>query len=145
MEPIERELADRKARLQRMATDVRRLQRERMHEPDDARRLTLYRDIAKLRYEISQSEANIRELEDIIREGPQPPRRPRPPLPNAKRLTAVERQRIEKEMRDKVLGTLSNGDDYVVHVYVGKTTDERGEPQVSIHVLAGGRRRPREE
>ena len=122
-----------------MAADVRRLQLERMHEPDDARKLMLYRDILKLRYEIGQSEAGIRELEDVIREGPQPRRNPRPPLPNARRLSAVERQRIEKETRAKVLATLSNADDYVIHVNVGKTTDERGEPQVSIHVVAGRR------
>jgi hypothetical protein len=61
MEPIERELADRRAQLQRMAADVRRLLLERIHGPDDDRKLALYSDIAKLRYEIARSEAGIRE------------------------------------------------------------------------------------
>ena len=44
-----------------------------------------------------------------------------------------------------ILDDLSNADDYFVHVNVGKTTDERGEPQVSVHIVAGRRDSRRED
>ncbi len=112
MEPIERELADRRAQLQRMAADVRRLLLERIHGPDDDRKLALYSDIAKLRYEIARSEAGIRER-------PRTPSNPQPPLPKARQLGVVERQRIDQETRNKALGTFPNADNFVIHVNVG--------------------------
>jgi hypothetical protein len=132
MEPIERELSERKARLTRLAADVRRLLLERMHEVDDDRKLRLYREIATLRYEIGQTQAGIAELENIIAEGRLPPRISRPPMPKARRLGVAERQRLEKETRDAVLKSFGNPEDVVVDVHVGKTSDEKGNPQIQI-------------
>src|ERR1700754_4468505 len=99
MEPIDLELADRKARLRRMAIELQRLEAVRplgkMEDWDEHDR-----KIIGLRYDIEHTQWGIRDLEAIIAERHAPPPRiSRPDTSRRRELSPEERQAIEDATR----------------------------------------------
>lgn len=131
MEPIERQIAERKALLQEWAAEIDRLETAKagMSERD---RLETERRISRLGYKIHCGEYALEDLEELAAEGrAQKPKRP--PLPNARRLDVVERQRIEQETRAELSASL-NLNASEIHVHVGRITDAEGNPQIAISI-----------
>jgi hypothetical protein len=133
MEPIERQIEERKALMQQWADEIDSLIVSKAGLPE-RQQLEIELQISTLRYKIGCGEWALRDLEELAEEG-RSPKRERPPLPNARRLSIVERQRIEQEERAKLIATLKPSRDMEVHVHVGRITDENGKPQVSVHIM----------
>jgi len=137
MEPIERQLAERKALLKQWAAEIERLQAAKIGM-SEREGLEIDLQIATLGYKISCGEFAIRDIEEIIAEG-RAPKRERPPLPKARRLSVVERQRIEREERARLLSVMPPSTAMEIHVHVGRMTDEQGNPRVHVHIGPKGR------
>ena len=139
MEPIETQIAERKALMQQWADEIERLIASKVGLSErQAMELEIDLQISSLRYKIGCGQWALQDLEQVVAEG-RSPKRERPPLPNARRLGVVERQRIEREQRAKIRSTLNLPLGMDVNVHVGRVTDEKGDPQISIHI--GPRRR----
>ena len=132
MEPIEREIEERKALMLRWADEADHLAASKAGLSHDEQ-LKIDLQVSTLRYKIHCGEWALEDLEAVAAEG-RSLRRERPPLPNARTLGVVERQRIERETRARLVATLKASRDMEVHVHVGRTTDEKGNPQIAIHV-----------
>lgn len=142
MEPIERELADRKERLKQLAIELQRLEDERPLGPllswDDHDR-----KIIELRYKLEHARFGIRELEEIIAEGSSPPKLSKPDTSRRRELSPEERQQIEDEARSDLMRRLPHSDKADIHVYVERITDLQGKPQIYVQVAAkSAHRRP---
>lgn len=138
MEPIERDLAERKAELKKLAIELQRL------EEAPARRGTAtYREknkgLAALRKRIELVKFGIGELEEIITEHKRHLRdrelniRPvRPDISLRRALGDKERKRIAADYRRKILAQMRvfgpDFDPTTLKVYVERVTDLQGRP-----------------
>jgi hypothetical protein len=136
MEPIERDLEERKARLHRLAIELQRLGEAMPRAGTKARR---ERDakIADCRRQIEAAKFGIRELQEILAEGRRQKsgeaRRPRPPdLSRRRALTDAERKRIATRYKRELLARLrAHGreiDAGELTVHVERVTDLEGQP-----------------
>jgi hypothetical protein len=138
MEPIERDLAERKERHKKLAIELQVLEAGLNAGDDDAgekteRLVSVYRSLAVLGW-------SIRELEEIIAEGRKPRRIPRPPAPSLpirkkgrRKLTAAERAAVEADARAD-LELRFMGMDEMVEIRVAPMTGPDGSPRVHISV-----------
>ena len=138
MEPIERDLAERKAELKKLAIELQRL------EEVPARRGTATyreknRDIASLRHRIDVVKFGIGETEEIIAEHRRHVRdremnvRPLKPDTSLRRaLSDRERKRIATDYRRKILAQMRvygpEFDPRTLKVHVERVTDLQGHP-----------------
>jgi hypothetical protein len=139
MEPIEQDLAERKTRLRKLAIELQRMEDKlpglKRKEASD-----LKRRIAATSYTLGALKFSIRELEEIIAEGPTPARfRPTPPDTSRRRvLTDAERSRVVRNRRRQLLARMREDDpDFEgvwLEVWVERVTDLDGEPIVGFRV-----------
>ncbi len=141
MDAIEREIAERKTLIQQWADEIESLVSSKVALSERAA-MEIDHQITKLRYKMGSAEWVLKDLEEIAAEKASP-KRERPPLPKARRLSVVERQRIEQHERAKVIAELEPDCTIEIHVHVGRLTDERGNPQISVQI--GPRRRLEDE
>lgn len=134
MKPIERQIEQRKALMQQWAFEIGSLIASKAGL-SERQQLEIERQIIGLRYKIGSGQWALKDLEELAAEG-RSSKRERPHMPNARRLSVVERQLIEQEERAKVIAALKPSRDMEVHVYVGRTTDENGKPQISLHITS---------
>ncbi len=139
MEPIERELEDRKERLKRMVIDLQRLEaiRPLRSPPRDLDWFMNHdehdRKIIDLQYRIGQAQSGIADLEDVIAEGRTPPRIAKPDTSRRRTLSDEERDRIAMEERARLLKDMPLDDDWELHVSVERFTDLEGNPQIGFY------------
>jgi hypothetical protein len=139
MEPIERELQDRKERLKRMAIELQRLEaiRPLRPPPRDLDWFTNHdehdRKIIDLQYKIGQARSGIAELEEIIAEGRTPPRPRKPDVSRRRKLSDEERSAIAAEERARFLEDKRLDNDWEFHVSVERFTDLEGNPQIAFY------------
>ena len=105
MEPIERELKERKRRLTKLRMEYAVAQRE-VRPRDDKKEIEHDYRLAQLAYAISTAEFGVKELEEIVTEGPNPPRRPPPDTSRQRTLRPEERKYIADETRQEHLRKL---------------------------------------
>lgn len=140
MEPIERELADRKERLKRMAIELQQLEAIRPRRPigHPGGQEEHDRTIVQLQYKIDVSQAGVRELEEIIAEGRSPLPIAKPDTSRRRILSPEERQAIEDQARADLEASMPRSAHADIHIHVGRITDLNGKPQVSIHITPRG-------
>jgi hypothetical protein len=146
MEPIEQDLAERKARQRKLAIDLQRMESElpglKRKEASD-----LKRQIAEVSYTLGALKFSIRELEEIIAEGPTPARfRPMPPDTSRRRvLTDEERARVVRNRRRQLLARMRADDpDFEgswLEVWAERVTDLDGQPIIGFRVSVPKQRR----
>lgn len=141
MEPIEKEIAERKALMKEWAAEIYRLEvaRATLSGPHD---IEAQRRISRLRYKIHTGQFALKDLEELAAVGREA-KTERPPLPNARRLSDEERQRIADEARTRLIASMNlSEDESEIQIHVGRMTDERGNPRVSISVGRAPRNQP---
>lgn len=138
MEPIERELHDRKERLKEMALELQRLEAIRPRRPlprapDEFDAWDEHdKKILDLGCAIDSAKHGIRDLEEIIAEGRNPVRRPKPDVSRRRKLSDEERTRIAAEERARLMADGPLHDDFELHVTVERFTSLDGVPQVQV-------------
>jgi hypothetical protein len=132
MEPIERELEIQKDRRKRLAIELQTLEGQPM--PRKAVERAARQDkLQALQFTLEALAVSIEDLEEIIAEGPNPPRIPRPSNEGRRRLTAKERKTIEARTRAD-LRKRFGGSDAGVKIHVASVTGPDGLPEVHIEV-----------
>jgi hypothetical protein len=132
MEPIERELAERKDRRKKLAIELQAL--EAMAMPRKAvERAERQGKLAALRRTLEALVWSIGDLEEIIAEGRNPPRIPRPSVEGRRRLSARERKAIERRTRADIKARLG-GSDAGITIHVASVTGPDGLPEVHIEM-----------
>lgn len=130
MEPIERELEERKERRKRLAIQLQTLEAAAMPRKAAAR-ADREAELASLRHRLDLLAWSIEEFEDIIAEGRHPPRIPRPSNEGRRRLSPAERRAIEAKTRADLKDQFGATD---VEVHVASVTGPDGTPEVHIAV-----------
>lgn len=136
MEPIERELQDRRERLKLLALELQRLEAIwPMRPPPSDLESFMSRDehdnrILELRTAIDSARFGIAELEEIIAEGSTPKKSGKPDLSRRRTLSDEERDRIAAEERARFLEGKPLDDDWELQVSVERVTDLEGQPQI---------------
>lgn len=139
MEPIEQDLAERKARLRKLAIDLQRME-DQLPGLKRKEANALKRQIDACSYTLGALKFSISELEEIIAEGPTPARfRPTPPDTSRRRvLTDAERSRVVRTRRRQLLARMREDDPGFegtwLEVWVERVTDLDGEPIVGFRV-----------
>jgi hypothetical protein len=139
MEPIERELQDRRDRLKSMVIELQRLEaiRPMRPPPSDVESFRSWDEhdtkMVELQYQIGHAQFGIRELEEIIAEGRNPPPARKPDVSRRRKLSDEERSRIAAEERARFLDGNPLDDDWEIHISVERFTDLEGQPQIGIH------------
>lgn len=138
MEPIERDLEERRERRKRLAIELQRLEAIRpAREIQDAADLEAFdehdRKIVEVRDQLGIAEFAIRELEEIIAEKQRPPQRaPKPDTSRRRRLSDEERAAIAADARAEFTRNNSTPDDWELHIHVERFTDSDGKPQIGF-------------
>lgn len=139
MEPIEQDLAERKARLRKLAIEMQRME-DALPGLKRKEANALKRKIADCSFTLGALKFSIRELEEIIAEGPTPARfRPTPPDTSRRRvLTDEERSRVVRNRRRQLLARMREDDPGFegtwLEVWVERVTDLEGQPIVGFRV-----------
>ena len=102
MEPIRRELQDRKDRLKAMVIELQRLEVIRPFGSDPMKWDEHDRKIAELRYLIGNAPFGIAELGEIIAEGRAPPKARKPDVSRRRKLSDEERNTIAELERENM-------------------------------------------
>ncbi len=132
MEPIRRELQDRKDRLKAMVIELQRLEVIRPFGSDPMKWDEHDRKIAELRYLIGNAPFGIAELGEIIAEGRAPPKARKPDVSRRRKLSDEERNTIAELERARLLEDMSVHDDWELIVSVERFTDLEGRPQIRL-------------
>ncbi len=139
MEPIEQDLAERKTRLRKLAIEMQRME-DALPGLKRKDATDLKKKIAAASYTLGALKFSIRELEEIIAEGPTPARfRPTPPDTSRRRvLTDEERSRVVRNRRRQLLARMREDDPGFegtwLEVWVERVTDLEGDPIVGFRV-----------
>ncbi len=139
MEPIEQDLAERKTRLRKLAIELQRME-DALPGLKRKEASELKRKIAAASYTLGALTFSIRELEEIIAEGPTPARnRPTPPDTSRRRvLTDEERSRVVRNRRRQLLARMREDDPGFegtwLEVWAERVTDLDGQPIVGFRV-----------
>ena len=139
MEPIEQELADRKTRQRKLAIELQRME-DQLSRVSRKEAAELRRKIKDCNFTLGALKFSIRELEEIIAEGPEPARnRIRPPDTSRRRvLSDDERSRIVRNRRRQLIARMREEnpdfDGKWLQVWVERVTDLSGEPIVGFRV-----------
>jgi hypothetical protein len=132
MEPIERELAERKERRKKLAIELQALESKPVSRKA-ADRAERQAGLAALRHTLEALVWSIADLEEIIAEGRNPPRIPRPSVEGRRRLSDRERKAIERRTRADLKARFG-GSDVEVTIHVASVTGPDGLPEVHIEV-----------
>jgi hypothetical protein len=132
MEPIERELMERKERRKKLAIELQALEAAPSLRKA-AERSERQARLAALRRTLNVLVWSIGDLEEIIAEGPTPQRLPRPSVEGRRRLSQQERKAIERRTRANIKARLGGSDAGVI-IHVASVTGPNGLPEVHIEL-----------